>query len=175
MAATLPDVASPRMEEPPRFLCDEMLMGLGRWLRLAGYDTAIAGRGRRDRDLVEQARAEGRMLLTRDRRMVDIRGADERTIVLAGEGIDASARELARHLPLDWTLAPLSRCARCNARLERAGRQLVASLPSRIHQAGSPVTVCPRCGRLYWEGSHVGRIRERLAAFARPADDDAPP
>jgi hypothetical protein len=26
----------------PRFLCDEMLRGLGRWLRAAGYDTVIA-------------------------------------------------------------------------------------------------------------------------------------
>jgi hypothetical protein len=29
----------------PRFLCDEMLHGLGRWLRAAGYDTVIAESG----------------------------------------------------------------------------------------------------------------------------------
>jgi hypothetical protein len=34
-----------------RFLCDEMLVGLGRWLRIAGYDTVIAERGRNDREL----------------------------------------------------------------------------------------------------------------------------
>ena len=27
--------------EDLRFLCDEMLTGLARWLRIAGYDTAI--------------------------------------------------------------------------------------------------------------------------------------
>jgi hypothetical protein len=46
---------------------------LGRWLRIAGYDTAIAERGRRDRELVEQAHAEKRILLTCDRRLVEIR------------------------------------------------------------------------------------------------------
>ena len=30
----------------PRFLCDEMLKGVGRWLRAAGYDTVIAAGGR---------------------------------------------------------------------------------------------------------------------------------
>src|SRR5512134_3148833 len=39
------------MTDELRFLCDEMLVGLGRWLRIAGCDTAIAERGRRDRDL----------------------------------------------------------------------------------------------------------------------------
>jgi hypothetical protein len=64
-----------------RFLCDEILAGLGRWLRIAGYDTAIAARGCRDCDLVEQAHAEQRILLTRDRRLVEIRRANAWTIV----------------------------------------------------------------------------------------------
>jgi Mut7-C RNAse domain len=67
------------MTQDLRFLCDEMLAGLGRWLRIAGYDTAIADCGRRDRDLVEQAHAEQRILLTRDRRLVEIRRANDRT------------------------------------------------------------------------------------------------
>jgi uncharacterized protein with PIN domain len=43
-----------------------MLAGLGRWLRIAGYGTAIAERVRRDRDLVHQAhmRAEFYSLAT---------------------------------------------------------------------------------------------------------------
>jgi hypothetical protein len=96
------------MAEELRFLCDEMLAGLGRWLRIAGYDTAIAARGCRDRDLVEQAHAEQRILLTRDRRLVEIRRANDRTIVLNGNGIDACARKLGRRLALDWTSDLLS-------------------------------------------------------------------
>jgi uncharacterized protein with PIN domain len=149
-----------------RFLCDEMLVGLGRWLRIAGYDTAIAERGRRDRDLVEQAHAEHRVLLTRDRRLVEIRRANDRTFVLEGNDIDACAEELARRLSLDWTLDPLTRCTRCNTRLELAGHRVLDTLPPRIRALGSTVNVCPRCGRMYWEGSHVRRIRRRLARFA---------
>ncbi len=162
------------MTEVPRFLCDEMLAGLGRWLRIAGYDTAIAERGRRDRDLVEQAHDEGRILLTRDRRLVQIRRANDRTIVLEGNDIDACAEELVRRLRLDWTFAPLTRCTLCNTRLELADDRLLDSLPPRIRALGSTVTVCPRCGRLYWEGSHVRRMRRRLSSFEARKDQPGP-
>jgi uncharacterized protein with PIN domain len=148
------------------FLCDEMLVGLGRWLRIAGYDTVIAERGRRDRALVEQALAEGRILLTRDRHLREIRRANDRTIVLEGNDIDACAKELVRRLSLDWTLDPLSRCTLCNTRLALANRRLIDTLPPRIRTLGPTVHVCPQCGRLYWEGSHVRRMRLRLAKFA---------
>ncbi|MGZ8409078.1 MAG: Mut7-C RNAse domain-containing protein [Hyphomicrobium sp.] len=154
-----------------RFLCDEMLAGLGRWLRIAGYDTAIAARGCRDRDLVEQAHAEERILLTRARRLIEIRRAGDRTIVLQGNSIDACARELGLRLALDWTFDPLSRCTLCNTRLERADHRLLASLPPRIRALSSKVNVCPCCGRLYWEGSHVRRMRRRLASFAQQGSD----
>lgn len=149
-----------------RFLCDEMLVGLGRWLRIAGYDTVIAERGRNDRELVEQAHAEDRILLTRDRRLVEIRKANDRTIVLETVGIDAWAAELVHRLKLDWNHDPLSRCAVCNAVLEEASPALRGTLPTRIRTLEKPVNVCPRCGRLYWEGSHVRRIRRRLEGFA---------
>ena len=154
------------MADALRFLCDEMLAGLGRWLRIAGYDTAIAARGCRDRDLVEQAHAEQRILLTRDRRLVEIRRANEWTIVLQNDDIDACARELAQRLSLDWSLDPLSRCTLCNTPLDLADPRLLASLPPRIRAIGTAVRVCPHCGHLYWEGSHVRRIRRRLESFA---------
>jgi uncharacterized protein with PIN domain len=155
------------MADAVRFLCDEMLAGLGRWLRIAGYDTVIAAGGCRDCDLVEQAHAEQRILLTRDRRLVEIRQAGDRTIVLNGNGIDACAKKLA----LDWTFDPLSRCTLCNTRLEMADTRLLESLPPRICALGGEVHVCPRCGHLYWEGSHVRRIRRRLESFAHAGDE----
>jgi uncharacterized protein with PIN domain len=126
-----------------RFLCDEMLVGLGRWLRIAGYDTAIAKRGCRDHDLVEQSHAEGRILLTRDRRLVEIRRANDRTIVLEGNDIDACAEELCRRLALDWTLDPLTRCTLCNTRLALANRRLLdvvedCRVPNRVFYRLNP-------------------------------------
>ena len=45
-----------------RLYCDEMLSRLGRWLRAAGYDTAIAESGLADTGIIAQCAAEGRAL-----------------------------------------------------------------------------------------------------------------
>ena len=160
------------MTTEKRFLCDEMLVGLGRWLRIAGYDTVIAERGRNDRELVEQAHAEDRIFLTRDRRLIEIRKANDRTIVLESVGIDAWAAELVRRLQLDWNHNPLSRCSVCNVILEEAPPALRSKLPPSIRAQNEQVNVCPQCGQLYWEGSHVRRIRMRLEKFAHDTKDD---
>ena len=52
-----------------RFLCDEMLARLCRYLRAAGYDAALASDGIRDRVLLQQCQAEARRFLTLDRRI----------------------------------------------------------------------------------------------------------
>jgi len=58
----------------PRFLADRMLGTLCRYLRFMGYDTVSAtemaeGNTREDTILLARARAEGRILLTRDREL----------------------------------------------------------------------------------------------------------
>lgn len=149
-----------------RFLCDEMLAGLARWLRAAGHDTACVDPGCNDRDLLERAKREDRLLLTRDRRLIEMRGAAERAVVLSGNGIDACALELGARLGLDWQHSPFSRCLVCNTPLQAAGPALRIRLPERLRSTPEPVTVCRDCGRLYWPGSHVRRMRRRLAFFA---------
>ena len=89
------------MTVPPlRLLCDEMLKGIGRWLRAARYDAAIAAEGASDQTLVAHARAEGRILLTCDRRLAALAGG-ARTLVLASERLDQAAREL-KEFGIDW-------------------------------------------------------------------------
>jgi len=152
-----------------KFLCDEMLRGLGRWLRAAGYDTAIAGDGAADRDLLRQAADEARILVSRDRRLLEHRTAAGRVVLLAADGVDDCARELSTRLPIDWSYRPFSRCLLCNAPLVPAAASECAGPPPSV--AGLPGSLhrCPRCDKIYWEGSHVRRMRARLAAFAAPS------
>lgn len=146
-----------------RFLCDEMLIRLGRWLRAAGHDTEIAADGDADRALVDRARADGRWLLTRDRKLLEIRGAGDCVLLLRGDGTAACAAELGSRLAVDWLADPFSRCLLCNTELAAADRADRAALPPRARDLGGPLRRCPTCGRLYWPGSHVRRMRRRLA------------
>lgn len=148
-----------------RFLCDEMLAGLGRWLRAAGFDTAQAPRGTADGLLLVLAAGEGRLFLTRDRAVMQHRAARSGVMVLEGEGMDAWAAELRHRAGLDWTHRPFSRCLLCNQALEPAAPETALALPEAVRAAG-PVLWCAGCGKAYWRGGHVRRMRSRLERWA---------
>lgn len=145
-----------------RFLCDEMLKGLGRWLRAAGYDTAIVEDGLADRALIERTLVEDRLLLTCDRELAGRPELGDRVLVLRPEGIDVAAREMKARLGIEWLHAPFTRCLRDNAVLRRADPGDLDRIPAPARAGAGPFTVCPACGRIYWPGSHVHRMRRRL-------------
>lgn len=149
-----------------RFLCDEMLARLARLLRAAGYDTYLAAAGEPDAELIKTARREGRILVTRDKRLA---AAAEESVIVEGWGVDAEAHALSRAAVLDWEFAPFSRCVVDNAHLRDATDEELASLPSRARARGGPFRLCPACGRSYWPGSHVRRMEARLRNLARDA------
>lgn len=165
--------AGPRLM---RLLCDEMLARLGRWLRAAGYDTAIAEDGLGDAALIARCMAEDRVLVTRDRHLAA--QAQDRTPVLRldKDGLDAQATALREALGVDWQSAPFSRCVVDNAPLEAAPPDAIAQVPPTSRAAlqappgGLPGAAalrrCPCCGRLYWPGGHLRRMQLKLAAWA---------
>jgi uncharacterized protein with PIN domain len=150
-----------------RFLCDEMLHRLGRWLRGAGYDTEIAGNGGADGALLAQALAEGRKLLTRDRAILQRKRAAEVVILVNSDVVRVQAGFLGRTLGVNWLANPFSRCMICNTILAPASPGLARTAPFNVREAGVPIHHCSGCGRLYWPGSHERRIRATLLDFAR--------
>ena len=155
----------PNAEKALRFLCDEMLRGLGRWLRAAGYDTIIAGGGLPDRALALRCAEEERILLTRDRQLANIAKATASVMLVPGDGIDAAARALRAALGIDWQHAPFTRCLVDNQLLAAAPKEAAALVPEQSRAAGGPLRQCPECGRLYWPGGHVRRMQQRLVAW----------
>jgi uncharacterized protein with PIN domain len=161
-----------RARQVPRFLCDEMLRGLGRWLRAAGYDTVIAAGGLPDRALAARCAEEDRVLLTKDRHLARTVTGTAPVVLLPGDGIDEAARALRITLDIDWQHAPFTRCIVDNRPLEAAPLDLATRVPERSRATGGPLWVCPECGRLYWPGGHVRRMQQRLAVWQQEA---APP
>jgi uncharacterized protein len=150
-----------------RFLCDEMLVRLARLLRAAGYDAAMAEPGAPDSVLLARAAEEDRILLTRDKRLAATPGA----LLVEGRGASEEAAALSGRLPIDWSHAPFSRCVIDNALLRSATTAEIGRMPASARLKGGPFRACPRCGRIYWPGSHVQRMAARLRAlpgFAKP-------
>jgi uncharacterized protein with PIN domain len=148
-----------------RFLCDEMLMRLARLLRAAGYDVYLAAGGQPDGEILEVARAENRVLVTRDKRLAA--RAHPRGILVEGRGTGAEAASLSARLPIDWRLAPFTRCVVDNAVLEDACLADLERMPPQAREGPGPFRRCPLCGRVYWPGSHVKRLGERLSKLAQ--------
>lgn len=152
-----------------RLFCDAMLAGLARWLRAAGHDTLIAQRAASDADLIATCRAEQRVLLSRDRRLVERAEAVISAVRLSGKCLDEDAHQLAATLALDWTHAPFTRCLIDNSELRPANETERLNVPEQSRNLPGPFTACPSCGRVFWPGSHVWRMLERLEGWKKIA------
>jgi hypothetical protein len=158
-----PQRGAARAGGEPRFAADAMLGRLAHWLRLLGLDTWYEAHVA-DGALVRRALEEGRTLLTRDRALPhEWRLAD--VYLVQADDPRAQLREVAARFDLGRRARPFSRCSRCNEPLREAPRAgLRGRVPPRVAASAGAISECPRCGRLYWEGSHVDRMRRVLEA-----------
>lgn len=154
-----------------RWLCDEMLGGLARLLRAAGHDVLTAPRGAPDAELVAIAREQDRLLATRDGDLA--RQAGARGLRLRAGAALQQARELSAAVEVDWLAAPFTRCLVDNSPLRPATAGEVARMPGDTASLPGPFNACPACGRIYWPGSHVKRLRRTLTDLARSRDRPA--
>ncbi len=153
---------------PPRFLADAMLGRLATWLRILGYDTEYF-RGEDDA-LLHQAWRDGRMLLTRDTRLLR-RGHLPPHLFIASDHVREQVRQVVETLGLDPGVPPARRCLRCNTVLEPSSKAAVEGLvPEFIWEHHDAFWTCVRCGRIYWPGTHRLRMDEVIQSlWARPA------
>jgi uncharacterized protein len=145
----------------PRFAADAMLGRLARWLRVLGYDTWYDDRVA-DPVLVQLANDEDRVLLTLDRHLLrELRPA--RSIELRQDTPLAQLQHIVQALQLAPPPELFTRCLLCNALLEEVPRaDALPLLPAGVQEIEGAVRRCPACGRMYWDGSHVRRMRTAL-------------
>ncbi len=146
-------------EQSPRFVVDGMLGSLARWLRLLGYDADYDNR-RADAELVRLARAENRVLLTRDRELAARRGVQ--ILFIDSQALDEQLAQVTAAFPRAAESGP-ARCSVCNTVLVSAApEELADRLPAYVLHKYRDFRRCPGCGRVYWPGSHWQAMQARL-------------
>jgi uncharacterized protein len=142
----------------PRLLVDAMLGRLARWLRLMGYDAAYWRDGS-DEALIAAAKAEDRLIITRDHALAGRRGV--RALLITAETLDEQLAEAQSTLGGDPK--PFTRCSECNGALvdlpHAAARDLV---PPYVWQTQAQFRRCTDCDRIYWKGTHWPALHGRL-------------
>jgi len=145
------------------FIVDAMLGNLAKKLRILGYNAKYSS-SIQDDELIELARKENRIILTKDELLtknaeksgitsVLIRGNDEieqiiqvrRVVGLGNFGIDTN----------------FSRCVSCNGKLQLIDKSSVSSkVPKGVFEKQDQFWTCDTCKKIYWEGTHFEKLQE---------------
>jgi uncharacterized protein with PIN domain len=146
-----------------KILTDATLGRLVKWLRILGYDSAYLA-GADHLTVIRLARAEDRLILTRDRSLIQRRGA--RMLLIRSELLEDQLLQVRDTIGLP-PAAALPRCPVCNQILTEAQPQLIAArVPPYVRRTQKHFTVCVQCDRIYWRGTHWQRM-ERLISGLR--------
>jgi uncharacterized protein len=147
---------------PGGFAVDKMLGRLARWLRILGHDVAY-GPHLSGRTLVDRARREHRLLLTRDTRLLRDPHLPPH-LFITSDHFREQLRQVAAAVPLGAGF--LHRCLDCNRPLEAVAREAVAAtVPPYVLSTQERFERCPGCGRVYWPATHRAHMLDELAAL----------
>ena len=151
-----------------KFIVDNNVGKLVKWLRIMGYDTLFFS-GRNDSQMIATALAEDRVILTRDTQIMKRRvvtSGQLKAILITSDKPELQMNQVIDTLNLDSQFRPFTLCLECNQTLEERSKQQVKDLvPPYVFQTQSQYMGCPACHRIYWRGTHWQAMTRKLERF----------
>jgi len=154
-----PDILRPTPLTGIAFVVDVNVGKLALLLRMLGFDT-LYGNDVRNGKLAEIACSQNRILLTRDTSLL------KRKIVMHGYLLQdqdpvRQAIEVVRLYDLGNSIKPMSRCMPCNGLLVPVSKEAIMDrLEPLTRKYYHTFHICRDCGKIYWPGSHHGKIMD---------------
>ena len=152
-----------------KFIVDNNVGKLAKWLRIMGYD-ALLFSGEDDGRMVKVALAQNRVILTKDREVMKRRlvtSGKLKAILIEGDDVEAQLHQVVEALGLDYHFSPFSICLECNQRLIEKDKDAVRDLvPPYVFKTQRLYMECPSCHRIYWRGTHWQAMNRELAKLA---------
>ena len=151
-----------------KFIVDNNVGKLAKWLRIMGYDTLFFS-SRNDAHLITTALAEGRVILTRDTQIMKRRVVTSgklRAILIQSDKPELQIHQVIDSLNLDCQFRPFTICLECNQYLVTRNKQEVENLvPPYVFRTQNQYMQCPTCHRIYWRGTHWQAMTQKLEDF----------
>lgn len=149
----------------PRFILDGHLGRLAARLRMLGLDCLYSSAAE-DEQLARVSAEEGRILLTRDRRLLMRKVVTQGYLLRSLDSNEQLREVVKRYEPWRW-VKPFRRCLRCNHPLETVSKEAVIDrLEPLTKRYFDEFRICPACSQVYWKGSHYERMLELIAQVA---------
>jgi uncharacterized protein len=149
-----------------KLLVDQMLGTLAKWLRFFGIDTFYATQSIQDDELLEIAKKEHRVLVTRDKELIlRAQKRDIRVIPVFTRDLDEQLNKVLENTNVDTTQI-LSRCSLCNTKLISIDKEQVKDkVPENVYQTNETFWICSNCHKIYWRGSHYDEIIQKIKSL----------
>jgi hypothetical protein len=139
-----------------------MLGSVARKLRIFGFDTLYIAHAH-DNEILKTGIEQGRVILTADRELFKrVVKAGGRGVLVSGAGeLEDLVHILSKNGITSVDLGGIgSRCSVCNGLLEeKKPEQVKKGLPGKVAELHREFYQCTTCGKVYWEGGHLRRIR----------------
>jgi len=167
-----------RLREVPlrrsAFVVDVNLGKLARRLRLLGFDALYSNRYADD-EVADIAAAEHRIVLTRDRRLLHAKRITHGYWVRSVKPSEQT-EEVLRRFDLFRQVRPFCRCLMCNGLLRPVPKaEIYDRLEPKTKLYYEEFFTCVDCGRIYWEGSHLEKMRAWCGGFQQRSQEPGEP
>ena len=148
-----------------KFICDDNLGKLAKWLRTLGYDTLFFD-PIEDGELVSRALKESRVVLSRDTHLFRFKlKLGERLLHLESDKPLDQLKQVVKHFKLKTDKELLfSRCLVCNQVLEKVEKEEIKDrLYPYVYKTQKDFVRCSQCDRIFWSATHVERMIKTLS------------
>jgi hypothetical protein len=147
------------------FILDNHLGQLATYLRMLGFDSLYRN-DYQDDELAMVSIEEGRVLLTRDRRLL-MRKAIRRGYCIHQIDPRQQVAEVLKRFKLFGQVKPFRRCLRCNSPLQTVSKQdVIERLEPLTKEYYDEFRICPTCHQIYWKGSHFEHMQQMILEMA---------
>lgn len=146
-----------------KYLCDQMLGTLAKWLRIYGFDTFYANSEMDDSELIKTSKNENRVLITRDKNLLQVARKEKlKAIEINTTDINEQIKKVLNQRKVDKSKV-LSRCILCNTTIEEIKKDIVEkNVPKRVFLSNERFWFCPKCKKFYWKGTHYENMIEKI-------------
>ncbi|UCF49447.1 MAG: Mut7-C RNAse domain-containing protein [Thermoplasmatales archaeon] len=146
-----------------KFLCDQMLGTLAKWMRIFGFDTFYANGEIDDKELIDICSKENRILITRDKILIQIaRRENLKTIDINTIDIDEQIKKVISDREIDLKKV-LSRCILCNTAVDEIKKDEVKDkVLKKVYDNNEKFWLCKKCDKIYWKGSHYENMIDKI-------------